>query len=55
MDPRSRLEQENRVLKAGVKGLGQFSKDLLARIEAQDVEILRLKELLDQIIKGMGT
>lgn len=54
MDPRSRLEHENHVLKEGIKGLSQFSKGLLARIETQDVEMLRLKELLDQIIKGMG-
>jgi hypothetical protein len=51
MDPRNRLEHENRVLKEGIKGLSQFSKGLLARIEVQDVEMLRLKELLDQIIK----
>lgn len=53
MDPRSRLERENKVLKVGIRGLGQFSKDLLARIEVQDIEMLRLKELLDQIIKEM--
>lgn len=53
MDP-SRLERENRVLKETIRALGQFSKDLLTRIEAQDVQMLELKELLDQIIKRTG-
>jgi hypothetical protein len=52
MDPH-RLKQENQFLRETVKSLGQFSKDLLVRIETQDVQMLALKDLLDQIITGM--